>query len=136
MSMFGKESDGRLAHRDTETIIGASVKLEGDLVSQGDIIVEGSVTGTLKTDKHLRINSGATVRADVRAESAYIAGEVHGTVKIKDRLEVTETAKIFGDVEAKSLTIAVGGILQGKCTMMKEEKTKGILEPQKKAAAA
>lgn len=133
--MFGK-SEHEIASADAETMIGASVKIEGDLVSHGDVIVEGAVHGTLKTEKNLRVNPSAIIHADIRAENAYIAGEVHGNVKVKDRLEVTETAKIFGDVEAKSLTIAVGGILQGKCTMVKEEKIKSILEPQKKAAAA
>jgi len=134
--MFGKDGDARMTGRDSETIIGASVKIEGDLISQGDVIVEGSIHGTLKTEKNLRIGSGAVVHADIRAENAYIAGEVHGNIKIRERLEVTETAKIFSDVEAKSLTIAVGGILQGKCTMVKEEKTKSPMLDVKKAATA
>lgn len=136
MPMFGKNENALASMSDAETVIGSSVKIEGDFTSQGDVIVEGAVRGTLKTEKNLRVNPGAIIHADIRAENAYIAGEVHGNVKVKEKLDVTETAKIFGDVETKTLTIAVGGILQGKCIMMKEEKTKGILESQKKAATA
>ena len=34
-----------------ETIIGATVKVEGDLVSEGDIKIDGLVTGKIKTNK-------------------------------------------------------------------------------------
>lgn len=137
MPMFGKNEDAG-SNRDAETIIGPSVKVEGDFTSQGDVVVEGMVVGTLKTEKSLRVSVGAVIRADVKANSAFIAGEVHGNIKISEKLEVTSSAKIFGDVEARALLIAEGGVLQGKCTMIKEEKpSKAVhLETPRKAAAA
>lgn len=135
--MFGKNGDNASHERDAETIIGPSVKVEGDFTSQGDVVVEGTVIGTMKTEKHLRINDSAVIRADIRANTAFIAGEVHGNVKIAEKLEVTSSAKIFGDVEARALLIAEGGVLQGKCTMVKEEKTKlAHLDANKKALPA
>ena len=39
-----KESSGH----ETDTIIGPSVKVEGDFVTEGNIIIEGTICGTIK----------------------------------------------------------------------------------------
>ena len=105
---------------ETETIIGPSVKVEGDFASKGNVTVEGAVYGTLKTDKDLKIGTAAKISANVFATNAFIAGEVKGNVKVGGKLELTDTSKILGDVEAKILIIAAGAILNGKCSMCQE----------------
>lgn len=109
---------------ENDTIIASLVKVEGDLSSQGNIIVEGEVHGNIKTDQHLRVGEGAKIFANVKADSAYIAGEIQGNIKVKDKLELTNTAKIIGDVETKSIVIAQGGVVHGKCIMLPDEKVK------------
>lgn len=103
-----------------ETIIGPSVKVEGDFTSKGNVTVEGAVHGTLKTDKDLKVGSGARIAANVFATNAFIAGEVKGNVKVNNRLELTDTSKILGDIEAKTLIMASGALLNGKCSMCQE----------------
>ncbi|OGY43299.1 MAG: hypothetical protein A3J62_02850 [Candidatus Buchananbacteria bacterium RIFCSPHIGHO2_02_FULL_38_8] len=109
---------------DVETIIGPSVQVEGDFVAAGDVIIEGMVSGTIKTEKNLKVGEGAKIFASVTAANALIAGEVQGNVKIKENLELTSTAKIFGDVKTKILTIVSGATLQGKCQAGEERKSK------------
>jgi cytoskeletal protein CcmA (bactofilin family) len=105
---------------ETETIIGPSVKVEGDFVSKGNVTVEGAVYGTLKTDKDLKIGSVAKISANVIAANAFVSGEVKGNVKVHGKLELSDTSKIFGDVEAKTLIMAAGAVLNGKCSMCQE----------------
>lgn len=105
---------------DVETIIGPSVKVEGDFVSKGNVTVEGMVSGTLKTDKDLKIGVGARVSASVIASNAFIAGEVKGNVKVNGKLELTDTSKIYGDVDAKIIVMAAGATMNGKCSMCQE----------------
>lgn len=100
-----------------ETIIGPSVKVEGDFSSKGNVTVEGVVHGSLKTEKDLKVGVGAKISASVFAANAFIAGEVKGNVKISGRLELTDTSKIHGDIEAKTVIMAAGAVLNGKCTM-------------------
>lgn len=104
-------------NKEVETIIGPTVKVEGDFASKGNVTVEGMVSGTLKTDKDLKIGAGAKVSASVSATNAFIAGEVKGNVKVGGKLELTDTSKIYGDVEAKIITMAAGAVLNGKCSM-------------------
>jgi cytoskeletal protein CcmA (bactofilin family) len=102
---------------DVETVIGPSVKVEGDFTSKGNVTVEGVVHGTIKTEKDLKVGVGAKISASVFATNAFIAGEIKGNVKIGGKLELTDTSKIYGDIEAKIITMAAGAIMNGKCTM-------------------
>jgi len=117
--MFKKEGGDEI-----ETIIGPSVQVEGNFVANGDIIVEGTISGSIRTEKNLRIGEKAKVFAQITAANALIAGEVQGNIKIKENLELTSTAKIFGDVKTKVLTVAAGACLQGKCATGEEKKAK------------
>lgn len=100
---------------EVETIIGPSVHVEGNFVGQGDVIVEGSVTGTLKTSRNLRVGENAVIQADVQAQTALISGQVEGQLLIKDKIELTSTARIKGDIRAGDISIDSGAIIHGKC---------------------
>lgn len=105
------------AHDEVETVVGPSVNVEGDFASEGNIIVKGSVAGSVHTSRHLSVEQGAKILANVRAGSAKIAGEVKGNMKIKDVLELTGTAKVLGDIEVKTLIIEAGALICGKVWM-------------------
>lgn len=100
-----------------ETVIAASVKLEGDFQSQGNVLIEGVVEGSLKTERDLRVGERARISADVHAANATIAGEVRGNVVVAERLELEPTARLHGDVRTKILVVASGATVNGKLTM-------------------
>lgn len=104
-------------HDEVETVVGPSVNVEGDFASEGNIVVKGTVSGSVFTSKHLTVEKGAKIVANVRAGSATIAGEIKGNVKVKDSLELMSTSKVIGDIDAKNLRIESGAILYGKVTM-------------------
>ena len=106
-------------NNETETIIGPSVRVEGDFITEGNIIVEGIVCGTVKTAKNLSVGAKSKIFANVTASNALISGEVQGNIKVKERLELTATARIYGDIKAGTLVIAAGSVLDGKCQMTK-----------------
>ena len=103
--------------KEVETIIGPSVKVKGNFHGQGNIVVEGILEGSLKTQSSLHIGDKAKVTANVEAKEATISGEVIGNIKIKGYLDIGPTARITGDINALSLSIARGAILNGKCEM-------------------
>lgn len=102
---------------DVETVVGPSVNVEGDFSSEGDIIVKGSVAGSVHTSRHLTVEQGAKILANVRAGSARISGEVRGNMKIKETLELTSSARVVGDIDVKVLVIEAGALVYGKITM-------------------
>ena len=103
-----------------ETIVGASVKIEGDLIGDGDILIDGTVSGKIKTNKNLNIGPTAKVDADVEANNASIAGMVKGDIKIKGALIIQETGKVEGNITCSRLAIAEGGHFSGTSTMAEQ----------------
>jgi len=104
-----------------ETVIAASVKLEGDFQSQGNVLIEGVVEGSLKTERDLRVGENAHITADVTAANAVIAGEVRGNVYVSERLELESTARVHGDVRTKVLVVASGASINGRLAMGAEQ---------------
>ena len=104
-------------HDDVETVVGPSVHVEGDFASEGNILVKGSVSGSVKTSKLLTVERGAKILANVRAGNAHVSGEVKGNVKVDERLELSSTAQILGDITCNILAVEPGALVQGKVSM-------------------
>lgn len=117
--MFKKEGGDEI-----ETVIGPSVQVEGNFVANGDIIIQGVVSGSIKTARNLRVGQEAKIYANIVAANAIIAGEVQGNIKIKENLELTKTAKIFGDIRAKVLNVNPGASFHGKCLAGDDKRTR------------
>ncbi|MFA4845327.1 MAG: polymer-forming cytoskeletal protein [Patescibacteria group bacterium] len=100
-----------------ETIIAQGVKVEGDFRSDGDVVIDGEVSGTVATEKFLRIGETARIKADVKAHSAVIAGEVQGNVFVSEMLELLATSRVKGDVTTARISVAAGAQVNGKLTM-------------------
>lgn len=104
-----------------ETVVGHSVKLEGDFSSDENVRIDGTVSGTVKTNKNLIIGERASVEADVFADNATIAGRVNGNIDVKTKLELLETARVAGDIKTGVLSITAGAIFSGQCSMSTEQ---------------
>lgn len=105
------------AINETDTIIGPSVKVEGDFITEGNIIVEGMICGTIKTTKNLKVGPDSKIFANIGADNALVAGEIQGNITIKNKLELTSSARIYGDIKTNILSVAGGALINGKCTM-------------------
>jgi cytoskeletal protein CcmA (bactofilin family) len=100
-----------------ETVVGPSVKIQGDLNSEGNIRIEGAVAGKVKTSQSVQVGEAAKIAADVHAGNAIIAGEVQGNMKISGSLILLKTARIAGDITCATLRVEDGALFSGKCHM-------------------
>lgn len=124
--MFENKKDEIEGITEAETVVGASVKLKGNLKSDGNITVNGSVSGEIKTKANVNIGSGAEVRASVTAKSVVVSGVVQGNINAEDQLSITDTGKVYGDINVGILSIAPGALFTGKCLMPEEEKVEDV----------
>ena len=100
-----------------ETVVGPSVKIQGDLNSEGNIKIEGQVSGKVKTTQSVYVNQGAKIAADVWPATQYLAGKFRGTLKISGHLILQSTAKVAGDIACQVLRVEDGAQFTGKCAM-------------------
>ncbi|HVY68082.1 MAG TPA: polymer-forming cytoskeletal protein [Patescibacteria group bacterium] len=103
-----------------ETVVGPSVKIQGDLNSEGNIKIEGQVSGKVKTSQSVFVIPGAKITADVLAGNAMVGGEIQGNLKIAGHLILQSTAKIAGDISCSVLRVEDGAQFTGKCSMAAE----------------
>jgi len=102
---------------EVETVVGPSVNVEGDFSSEGNIVVKGTVSGSVNTSRLLTVEEGAKIFANIKAGNAYISGSIKGSVRVSERLELTATAQISGDIACKILSVESGALVQGKVNM-------------------
>jgi cytoskeletal protein CcmA (bactofilin family) len=117
--MFSKENKLE-KFKDAETIIGASIKVKGNFQGQGNIIIEGALEGSLKTEANLFVGDRAKVVASIESKDASINGEVRGNIKARGYLALGSTAKIFGDIQYSELSIEKGAAVNGQLLMLSE----------------
>lgn len=103
------------------TAIGAAVKIEGDLIGEGDIRVEGFVSGTVKTSRNLYVGPSAKIQADIEAENAIIAGAVKGEIKASSGVVLEETARVSGNITCERFAVAEGARFTGTCSMPEDQ---------------
>ncbi len=100
-----------------DTIIAQGVKVEGNFQSDGNVIIDGELSGSLTTTQSLQIGETAVIHANVSAHSAIIAGVVVGNIKIADKIELLQTSQVDGDIKTKDISVASGAKINGKITM-------------------
>jgi len=121
--MFDK--DQKIRPEDSETIIGAGVKVEGTFTAVGDVVVKGHVTGSVETQTNLQLKAGGVIEADIKAKNASIAGELKGNVDVGDKVELAATAQLLGDITCRVLSIEEGATLNGRCSVGGRPKPEG-----------
>lgn len=126
MAMFKHEE--QTSSKGTETVIGATVKVDGNFVGAGDVLVSGHVAGTLKTSKNLRVSESAVVKADVEAANIWVGGEIRGHIACGGKIELSPTAKVFGNIDTQTIAVSHGAILHGKVSMAGHENTAEVKE--------
>lgn len=121
--MFSKESKLD-KFKDAETVIGSSIKVKGNFQGKGDIVIEGSLEGSLKTEANIYIGDQAKIVANIESKDAIINGEVRGNIKAKNYLGIGGNAKIFGDIQYGEISIEKGAIINGQLSALTEEQKK------------
>ena len=96
---------------DDISIIGPEMKVEGDMVTEGTVRVEGRIEGNVDAGK------AVVVGRDVRTQDAVVSGRVLGGLTAASRLEVQATARIDGEVHARRLQLEEGAMLNGTVRM-------------------
>ena len=88
------------------SIINADLRVTGDLISESDVQVDGSVNGDIRT-RTLTIGQHGEVRGEIVADKIRICGAVIGQVRARD-VSLSETARMIGDILHESLSIEPG----------------------------
>ena len=98
-------------------IIGHGTIIEGEVSSNGDIRIDGTVKGSVSTKAKLVIGSSGNVEGDVFCQNADISGTVKGKSIVSELLYLKSSSKFNGDIVTGKLVVEVGAAFTGSCNM-------------------
>ena len=102
------------------SIIGADISIVGDLSSEGEVQVDGSIDGNIRT-KTLLIGESATVKGEIVGDTVRVYGSVNGQIKAR-AVTLAKGARVVGNILHETLSIEDGAFLDGRCKRMSEVK--------------
>jgi cytoskeletal protein CcmA (bactofilin family) len=101
-------------------LIGVGTEIKGDISSNGDIRIDGSLNGNLSTTGKLVIGETGKINGEIVCKNSEVLGEIKGKIKVSELLSLKATSKIFGDIATKKLAIEPGSKFTGNCNMGEE----------------
>jgi len=99
------------------SLLGKTMLIKGDLVSEEDMIIEGKLEGTLKAHKRVVVGKEGLVKADVEAAEIIIRGKIVGNVKGLNKVTIEPEGELIGNIIAQRVVLAEGSIFKGSIDM-------------------
>ena len=103
--------------KDRTSILGPTIQFKGELSAEEDLIIQGTIEGSITHTQRLTIGAGGTVRANVEAQLVVVEGTIEGDVRAEKSVAVRETARMTGNITAPSVTILQGATFNGSVDM-------------------
>lgn len=99
------------------TLIGAGTTLKGDITSNSDLRIDGTIIGNIHSSAKVVVGANGTVEGDISGNQADIIGKVKGNIKAKDLLQLRGESVVNGNLYAAKLQVEPSAVFNGQCHM-------------------
>lgn len=118
--MFSKEKSNSPVEKvgpGSATLISAGTVLQGDLKSEADLRIDGTIHGNVSSGAKIIVGPSGFVEGTVQGAQADIAGKVVGNITVKDLAALRAKSTVQGNITALSLQIEAGAAFNGQSIM-------------------
>lgn len=98
-------------------VVAKNTSITGDIVSEGNFRIDGTLEGTLKTSGRVIIGVDGVINGKVESDNADIEGKFSGELLVHETLSIKGTAHISGDVVVGKLSVEPGATFNATCAM-------------------
>ncbi|WP_299049557.1 polymer-forming cytoskeletal protein [uncultured Polaribacter sp.] len=98
-------------------VVAKNTTIVGDIKSDGDFRIDGTLEGTLLTNGRVIIGVDGLIKGKVEATNADIEGKFSGDLTVSKTLTIKATADISGDVVIGKLSVEPGAVFNATCIM-------------------
>lgn len=88
--------------------LGVGATWRGDLEFAGQVRIDGTLIGNIRSDDLLIIGAGGRVEGEVRVAQALIGGRLSGTLIATERVTLLDTASVSGELVSPWLDVRNG----------------------------
>jgi len=106
--------------------IESSTSIKGDIISEGDFRIDGTLEGGIKTNGKIVIGKEGLVKGDISCNKADVEGKIKGNLFVSDTLNLRSTSNIEGEVMIGKLIVESGATFNASCNMNKDGKKADI----------
>lgn len=99
------------------TLISSGTILKGDLSSNNDLRIDGTVIGNISSSAKIIVGSSGVVEGDISGNQADIVGKVEGNVRAKELLQLRGECMVTGNLYAGKLQVEPTATFNGQCHM-------------------
>jgi cytoskeletal protein CcmA (bactofilin family) len=92
-------------------------KIDGDLITESNIRIDGEVHGNVTTTAKVVIGETGLIKGNLTCQEADIEGKIEGKLLIESLLILREQAKVYGDIHTAKLHVEEGAVFLGECKM-------------------
>lgn len=117
--------------------IAEGTQLNGDLVSDSDIRIDGTLIGNITLKGKLVIGPNGYVEGNIKCQNMDIEGKFLGKIEVNELLNIKAKSDIKGEVIVGKLGVEPGANFTGSCSMkgsVKNINEKNETKPQEKTA--
>jgi cytoskeletal protein CcmA (bactofilin family) len=101
----------------TINLISNGTEITGDIKSNGDIRIDGGLTGNLSTKGKVVIGPTGKVQGEITCKNSEVSGTIEGKIIVSQLLNLKSSSRIKGDIATSKLAIEPGANFTGNCNM-------------------
>ena len=97
--------------------IGQGSTIKGDITTDGDLRIDGTLKGTVNTKGRLVLGESGLIEGEIICQNALISGTVKAKIQVTELLSLRAKANLHGDIITNKLSVEPGANFTGSCSM-------------------
>lgn len=98
-------------------IIGNGTTLKGDIISDGDFRIDGTLIGSITSKAKVIIGTTGLIEGEIKCANGDFSGAIKANVVVTEMLSLKATSSITGNIVVNKLSIEPGAQFSGNCKM-------------------
>jgi len=93
------------------SILGEGLRINGNVVAEGKVRIDGEIVGDVKGD-YIILGESGKIKGNVLTNEIVVMGSIEGNIQ-SEEVEIKSSGKIQGDIITKKLFVELGASIEG-----------------------
>lgn len=99
-------------------MIGSTIKIKGEISGNENLVIEGSVEGTIDlADHEVTIGEPGKVKADIKAKVVTVNGQITGDITGGEKVIISKSGNMRGNIVTPRISLEDGAVFKGSIDM-------------------
>ena len=118
------------------SVLPPTLRFKGELSADEDLLIQGTIEGTIKHTQRVTIGKEGKVKANISAQVIKVEGTVEGDLHAERSVYVDESGNLRGNIHAPSVSLIEGAHFNGAVDMDNKKSGQQSARPDARANRA